>query len=136
MTSTTVLTEEGIAHVEAHWHGDRVLIAPEHLVDALGWELKPQGLCRGDVCYPVTDPASLHHDDLLDLGAAAAVLGRPTLADPDHAVIVVSVATADRHRAIQDMELPPVTLPDLAGEPHSLAGFRGKKKLLVAFSSW
>ena len=48
--------------VDGSAEGDRILIDPARLPDALGWELKPEGLCREDMCVPVRDPSGLFVD--------------------------------------------------------------------------
>ncbi len=60
MTASLSLIDAGKTHeLAAQLSGDRVWIAAASLRDALGWELKPEGLCRRDVCVPVADPALL-----------------------------------------------------------------------------
>jgi hypothetical protein len=130
-----VITEEA-RDVEAVIDGDRVLVAPGALPDAIGWELKPEGLCREEVCVPVRDRAALEAGDLVDLTAAAAALGRPVVVDAGAGIVAVALAAEERRRALQDLVAPPFTLPDLDGGLHSLEEWRGRKKLLVAFSSW
>ena len=44
-----------------------------------GWEPKPEGLCRGEVCVPA--PGSRRDDGTVDVGVAAARLGMPVVRD-------------------------------------------------------
>jgi hypothetical protein len=121
---------------DAVFEGDRVLIDPERLPDALGWELKPEGLCRGDTCVPVRDTTALLVGRQLDLGATAAALGRLTVVDTDAGFVAIAQPPEQRRRALDDLRAPSFTLPDLDGVGHALEEWRGRKKLLVAFASW
>ena len=129
----TLLHPDGRADVPASTDGDRVRIAPEDLRDALGWELKPQGLCKDDRCIPLPSSAA---GDGLDLATLADLLGRPLALDLAERAACLGVAAAERARDLTSLDAPDFTLPDLDGRAHSLAGFRGKKILLVAFASW
>ena len=102
----------------------------------LGWSLQPSGLCRGEVCVPVADRGRLVDADGLDLRLFAELLGRPLAADADEAVVVIGEAAATRAERLTSLEAPDFTLPDLAGQPHSLSEQRGKKVLLVTWASW
>ena len=66
----------------------------------------------------------------------ADALGRPTLVDAEAATMVVGAPAAARQGALRDRQAPDFTLTDLDGVPKTLAGWTGKKRLLVAFSSW
>jgi hypothetical protein len=62
--------------------------------------------------------------------------GRPVAVDLDERAAYLGVPARDRATALASLEAPDFTLPDLAGRLHSLAEYRGKKILLVAYGSW
>jgi hypothetical protein len=136
MAQVTILTEEGTSTVEGVWSGDHVMVHRSEISAAIGWELKPQGLCRGDVCVPLVNVDEIERGGGYDLNAIAAVLQRPTIADPDAGILVVGVPGGERRRALTGKELPPLFLPDLRGGLHCLDSWKGKKKLLIALASW
>jgi hypothetical protein len=131
----TVITDEARA-VDAVVDGDRLLIEPTDLRSALGWELKPEGLCRDDICVPVRDRDALFAGDRLDVAAVATALHRPSVVDTAAGVVAVALPSEERRRALSDHHAPTFTLPDLDGVDHSLEEWRGRKKLLFAFSTW
>ena len=116
--------------------GDRLLVDAATLHDTVGWELKPEGLCRENVCVPVRNTEAVVVDDQIDLAAAAGLLGRPVVVDGEAGLAAVALESEQRRRAIESLEAPAFTLEDLDGAPHSLSEWRGRKKLLVAFASW
>jgi peroxiredoxin len=113
-----------------------VLIDAADLGTALGWDLKPSGLCRGDVCVPVRDMDALRVGDRLDLVAVATAVGQPSVVDAAASLMAVALPAELRRGALRDLEAPAFTLPDLDGVPRSLADWAGRKRLLVTFSSW
>ena len=127
-----VRTFELVAQVE----GDGVRISPESLESALGWTLKPQGLCRGDVCVPVREPAALADERGIDLAGFAELQGRPLALDPEERAGALGTSAAERGSQLATLEAPDFTLPDLEGRLHSLSQHRGKKVLLIAYASW
>jgi hypothetical protein len=48
----TILTGEDTHEVDAIARPATLLLDPATLRDVTGWELKPEGLCRDDVCVP------------------------------------------------------------------------------------
>ena len=106
------------------------------LPDALGWTLKPEGLCRDDVCVPVRDRDALVVGDRVDLVVAADALRRPVVVDADVGIVAIALDREQRATALQSLVAPDVTLHDLDGTPHALSQWRGQKRLLHAFSSW
>jgi hypothetical protein len=135
MATMTVISDDGATTVDAVAVDGQLLVAPAAITAALGWELKPEGLCRDDVCVPVLGRLAAGDDGRVDLLSAADVLRRPTLLDADAGVLVVGVSAADRGAALTGL-LPAFSLPDLDGVAHATTEWRGKKKLLVAFASW
>ena len=134
--SFTIIDEGRAAAVRARTAGSRVRLSPEALETALGWQLKPQGLCRGAVCVPVPPGAALVTAEGVDLGELASLLGRPLAVDPVERAAFLGASPRDRGAALGSLEAPDFTLPDLAGRRHRLSDHRGKKVLLVAWASW
>ncbi len=109
---------------------------PEDALEAtLGWKLNPEGLCQGLACIPVA-PDALTGEGGLDLRALADAFQRPLVTDAKHAVAALGASHHDRGDALDSLEAPDFTLPDLGGDPHSLSDERGRKVLLVAYASW
>ena len=124
-----------MVETEGRIDGDKVVVATDALLDILGWELKDEGLCRDDACIP-TDRATIESPDGVDLVAAASAVGRPAKADPATGAVALGAPALDRSAALKDKVAPNFTLTDIDGESRSLADYAGKKRLLVAFSSW
>ncbi len=137
MSSTFTLLEAGHAHALAvDVAGDRVRASAASLRSAFGFELKPEGLCQGDTCFPVRDRAALVAGDSLDLAELARITGRPLALDVSERAGALGVALDDRLAALRGLEAPDFTLPDFSGRKHTLSAYRGKKVLLIAYSSW
>lgn len=136
MDSAITVLADHTSSVPGTIDGDKAVVATDALVELLGWELKPEGLCQNDACVPVPDQAALIHGDGIDVTAVAAALGRPAIVDSSIGAVVVGTPAATRAQALKDRRAPNFTLPDLNGVPQTLAGWTGKKRLLVAFSSW
>jgi hypothetical protein len=135
MVEVTVISDD-VRTLDGNAVDDRLLVDPAKLPDALGWELKPEGLCRDDVCVPVRDRAELFAGDDVDLAAVGAALGRPVVVDANAGLAAVAFDGEARRRALTDLVAPPFTLPDLDGNLHALEEWHNQKKLLVAFASW
>jgi hypothetical protein len=139
MTTTLVLSERGAIEVAgARAEGDRLWLAPDDLTRATGWELKPEGLCRGSVCVPV--PAgrgeALVRDGRIDVAAFWRHLDRPLAHSADASVWSLGEGAAERAASLRSLEAPDFSLPDRDGRMHALSDHRGKKVLLVSWASW
>ena len=132
----TLIDAGGLLTVEAAVHGDAIRVSSGALEQALGWELKPEGLCRAGTCVPVRNRAALVHEDGIDLAGLARLLDRPLAVEAEEGVAVLGASAAERAHRLASMEAPDFTLPDLRGRLHSLRDQRGKKTLLIAWASW
>ena len=94
-----------------------------------GWTLKPEGMCRDEVCVPWTAPAGR-----VDLAAFWRHLGQPVANEGD--VWALGTGADQRRAALQGLEAPDFTLPDLDGRMHVLSDQRGRKVLLTTWASW
>jgi len=140
MTVTVLWEDREATCAEARAEGDALWLPVAALPAVSGWELKPQGACRGDVCVPL--PAGRQTEFTRDggrqfnLAALARLLGQPELHETTPDAWAFGEAGAARRDALRSLEAPDFTLPDLEGRMHSLNDYRGKKVLLVSWASW
>jgi hypothetical protein len=104
-------------------------IAAEDFTAATGWELKPEGACKGEVCVP------LQAGDGFDLAATAQRLRMALVHDEGAGLWAVGPESLG-DRALVSAEAPELTLNDLDGNPFSLSSLRGQKVLLVAWAPY
>lgn len=107
-------------------------VSASDLREKTGWELEPEGLCRGDVCVPFRsdDPTDV------DLEQVAQRLGMPLLHDGTHGLWALGPPAEPGGRFLTDARFPDITLPDLDGQPFSFSSLRGRKVVMVAWASW
>lgn len=136
---TTLLTGQGDIEVAgARAEGDRLWIPQGDLERAIGWELKPEGLCRESTCVPLPRgrEGDLVRGGSVDAAAFWRHLDRPVAHSDDGSVWALGEGAADRSSALRSLEAPDFSLPDRDGRMHRLSDHRGKKVLLVSWASW
>jgi hypothetical protein len=126
VTSWTVIDEQTVHPVEA---GETLRVDPA----LLGWERKPEGLCRDEVCIPV--PAGVAAGPM-DASLLARLLGRPLVVDADERVAAFGASATERADALRSGLAPDFALPDVDGVVHRLSDYRGRKVVLYAYASW
>ena len=136
MVAFTILEPNGAHEIDARIDGERIIVGPDDIAQALGWLRKPEGICRDEVCIPVHPDAGLDTADGLDLAVLARLLGRPLAIDIGERVAFVGESASTRAQALSSLVAPDFSLPDLDGRMHSLSEQRGKKVFLVAWASW
>ena len=99
-----------------------------------GFEIKPQGACRADICIPI--PRGMMRNDLFNLTAFAQRVGQKFIADPAARVWSFGEIPVVQGAYLESRIAPDVTVPDRKGKPVRLSQFRGKKVLLVTWASW
>jgi hypothetical protein len=126
----TVITDDATREIE----GTRV--SPAELEELTGWELKPEGLCRGDVCVPTRGRPEVEVDGAVDLAVVAGLLGQPFVVDDEKSVAVLGTSVATRTQQLRDANIRDLVLRDFDGNDVSWSSIGRKKKLLVAWASW
>lgn len=118
--------------------GDGIWLSPSDMAAATGWELKPEGLCQGEVCVPI--PAQRTDEFLQDGQVNAAAfwrhMGWPVVSGDGGTAWILGAGADTRGAALQSLDAPDFELPDLNGTPHKLSGERGKKVFLATWASW
>jgi hypothetical protein len=127
--------EHGARPATGRIDGDRVLLDADALGRLSGWQLKPEGLCRDEMCVPVRD-AELVVDGAVDVARFAAALARPAVVDAAQGVVALGERSADRRGPIEDGIGPDFTLPQLDGGTFTFSSLGRRKKLLLAWASW
>jgi hypothetical protein len=126
-----VLSDAGEVVVDAT---DGLCVSAADSERASGWTLKPEGMCRGDLCVPLRD--GMRRDGRIDLAAFWRALGNPVLHDEREEVWVLGAGADERNAALTGEQAPDFSLPDLAGVSHRLSDLRGKKVFLTTWASW
>jgi len=142
----TIVYDEVAANISsATVQGMELWISMADLTRATHFELKPQGVCRDELCFPL--PKERRGDFVRDehgtrqfhLTEFARLVGQPfatnALEQTEKKVWYFGLR-ADQRQALASLTAPNFTLPDMSGKMHSLADFRGKKVLLVTWASW
>ena len=127
----TILTETGEVTVAAT---DGLWLSADDAERATGWTLKPEGMCQADLCVPL--PAAIVREGRVDVVAFWQLLGRPLVHDSANQTWVLGAGADERNGALAGLIAPDFTLPDLAGNPHTLSELRGRQVFLSTWASW
>jgi len=123
-----VLSETGEASVTA---AEGLWLSAADAGRVTGWTLKPEGMCRDEVCVPI-----VVRDGRVNVARFWQLLGRPVVHDATQQVWALGSGADQRNAALDGMTAPDFTLPDLAGAPHTLSALRGSKVFLCTWASW
>lgn len=136
--STTVLYQGRTITLAETGNGNRLLIPPAELTRINGFELKPEGACFEDMCIPMNDDLLVEQDgrQWFDLAAFADLLGQPYVVDEELGVWSFAEIPAKRENMMVDAMAPDFEVQDRQGNVVRMADFKGKKALIVTWSSW
>ena len=128
---TKILTPTAEHDVAAR---DGLWMSPADAATVTGWTLKPEGMCRAELCVPL--PASAVGTNEVDVAAFWKKLGGPAIASDQRDVWALGAPADERNGALEGFEAPDFTLPDVNGVARSLSQLRGKKVFLATWASW
>jgi len=112
------------------------------LTRATRFVIKPQGVCRDELCFPLPKNRKAEFvskkgkTTWFNLSEFAKLIRQPVVVDQKNGVWYFGARTSEQTGYLTSLQAPEFTLPDLNGKLHSLADFRGKKVLLVTWASW
>ncbi|MBQ76038.1 MAG: hypothetical protein CMQ20_13595 [Gammaproteobacteria bacterium] len=136
--STTVLYQGKVITLAETGNGEGLLIHLEDLARVNGFEMKPEGACYKDLCVPNVDDLLIEQDgqQWFDLTAFADRLGQPYVVDREAGVWSFAEIPAKRENMNVDAMAPEFELIDRQGEVIRMSDLKGKKALIVTWSSW
>jgi hypothetical protein len=109
---------------------------------ATGFAVKPQGVCRDELCFPLPKERKgdfLAHQGKVtwfNLSEFARLVNQPIAHDEKLAAWCFGPRPEAQNGYLATLEAPNFTLPDMSGKLHSLSDFRGRKVLLITWASW
>ena len=106
---------------------DSLDVSPSDFEAATGWEIKPEGACKGEVCVPL--PGGF------DLAGTAERLGMALVRDDDLGLWALGPESLGG-RALATAAAPELVLPDLDGNEFRLSSLRGQKVVLVSWAPY
>ncbi|MBM3762561.1 MAG: redoxin domain-containing protein [Acidobacteria bacterium] len=130
---TTILSDDHeIALNNTRVESTELWIQSKDLPAINGFEVKPQGACRGDVCIPLNK--SLRNGSTINLTAFATKLQQAQVREGD----LWSFGPISLLRAsyLESRQAPDFSVKDRKGTQVQLKDFRGRKVLLLTWASW
>lgn len=141
-THATIIYDDVATEINsANEDSGQLWITTADLKQATRFEVKPQGVCRDVLCFPL--PKSRRDNFLrkesgkpwFNLTAFAELVHQPVAHDPGSSAWYFGLRS-DQRQGLSSLQAPDFTLPDMNGKMHSLSDFHGKKVLLVTWASW
>ncbi len=136
--AATVLYAGRKITVEETGPGEHLLVRPEALESINGFVLKPEGACYEELCYPLPDGVLVETEGTswFDLSAFADHIGQPYVADAEARVWSFAEMPGKRQSLLVDAMAPDFEITDRQSNVVRLADLKGKKALIVTWSSW
>jgi AhpC/TSA family len=143
VATATVLYGESEFHIDdATVEGDQLWLSLPRLTATSGWELKPEGVCKDEICVPVPEArrARLIREEpsgtLFNLTEFAQLIQQPVAHDEKNAAWYFGPAGWEWKSRLTSRWAPDFSLPDLAGRSHTLSELLGKKVFLLFWATW
>ena len=109
---------------------------------ATGFVLKPQGMCKDKLCFPLPKArknefvARRGKTSWFNMSEFARLVRQPVAYDEKHSIWYFGARQDEQSGYLESLEAPEFKLPDIDGKLHSLSDYRGKKVLLLTWASW
>ena len=139
---TTIVYDDAATELaSAREDAGQLWITTADLKRATRFEVKPQGVCRDELCFPL--PKARQQEFIrktpavtwFNMTAFAGLVHQPVAHDAALATWYFGLRS-DQRQLLSSLQAPDFALPDLHGKMHRLSDFRGKKILLVTWASW
>ncbi len=112
----------------------------EELPAATGWQVKPEGACRGELCVPLPEAkraewlVDADGSEWLDYSEFAGLIGQKQARDGD--VWSLSSIPEVRRSGLEQAIAPDFEVTERNGDTLRLSDLRGHKVVLFTWASW
>jgi len=136
------VTTEIAAPPAALTTGEDLWVTLADLTKATKFVLKPQGVCRDELCFPIPKArkaaflSTQGKATWFNLSEFARLTKQPTAYDAEHSTWFFGPRPEEQNQFVSSLIAPNFRLPDANGKLRSLSEFRGKKILLLTWASW
>jgi hypothetical protein len=104
-------------------------ITAEEFTAGTGWDIKPEGACKGEMCVPLDPRIGF------DLESTTERLRMALVPDQDSGLLAIGPESLG-DRALVTAEAPELRLPDLDGNEFRLSMLRGQKVVIVSWAPY
>ncbi|MGE0229016.1 MAG: redoxin domain-containing protein [Dehalococcoidia bacterium] len=140
MAATVIHGEATFEWQRAMFRGGDLWAPLDDVTASLGWERKPEGICRGDICIPVPEGQErrlLSVDEReMNLSEFAQLIEQPVAASEARGVAYLGSPSWEWRHPLPGGVAPDFELPDFEGRLHRLSDYRGSKVFLLCWASW
>jgi hypothetical protein len=105
-------------------------ITAADFLDGTGWDIKPHGACKAEVCVPLATAESG-----FDLIATTDRLGMAMVTDESSGLTAIGPESIG-DRALATAQAPELVLSDLNGDEFRLSSLRGQKVVIVSWAPY
>jgi hypothetical protein len=139
---TVIYDEKATEVTTSSMESKDLWITKKDLLRATRFVVKPQGVCRDELCFPLPKSRKAQFTvkqgkvEWFNLSEFARLIKQPTAFDEKNAVYYFGPRPDAQNAHLNSLVAPNFTLPDVNGKMHSLTDFRGKKVLLITWASW
>jgi hypothetical protein len=109
---------------------DTLELTAEQFAAGTGWEIKPQGACKAEVCVPLGAGGAD-----FDVRAAAERLGMAIVTDTTTEISAIGPESLG-DRALATARAPELVLEDLDGNEFRLSSLHGQKVVVVSWAPY
>jgi hypothetical protein len=129
-----------VAPSPANLSADDLWVTLADLKSATGFVIKPQGVCRDELCFPIPKArrsaflSKQKTTTWFNLSEFARLLRQPAAREKE--LWYFGPRHDEQNAFVGSLIAPEFKLPDMNGKLRSLSEFRGKKVLLLTWASW
>ncbi|MCR9258811.1 MAG: hypothetical protein NXH95_03750 [Pseudomonadaceae bacterium] len=136
----TVLARDKAVGVKRILQEPGLWVLPEDLTRINGFTLKPEGACLGELCIPLQQGSDLlktvDDQQWINVSAFADLMEQAWVVDDDARVWSFGEMPATRQSMFANAQAPEFEIQDRQGNVVRMSDFKGKKALIITWSSW